>query len=78
MPCFLDDTTLSTQPILYSLCYAIIHEGETLNSGHYQCLLSTERGQYLSNDGVGAKPAKGATIQWAERNCYVLCLKRVQ
>ena len=80
VPRFVSDS-LATESVAYKLCYAVVHEGDSVHSGHYQCVLATAGEPavlLLSNDGIAAKPVKASLMPWIEANCYMLCLRAVQ
>ena len=80
MPRFVSDS-LTTEPVAYKLCFTVVHEGDSVHSGHYQCVLATAgepAALLLSNDGTAAKPVKASQMPWIEANCYMVCLRAVQ
>ena len=80
VPRFVSDS-LTTESVAYKLCYTVVHEGDSVHSGHYQCVLATAGEPavlLLSNDGMAAKPVKASQMPWIEANCYMVCLRAVQ
>ena len=79
VPRFVSDS-LTTESVAYKLCYTVVHEGDSVHSGHYQCALATAGEPavlLLSNDGTAAKPVKASQMPWIEANCYMVCLRAV-
>ena len=80
VPRFVSDS-LTTESVAYKLCYTVVHEGDSVHSGHYQCALATAgepAALLLSNDGTAAKPVKANQMPWIEANCYMVRLRAVQ
>ena len=78
MPCFVGDS-LSTSPVVYTLCFAVAHDGLTVGSGHYRCALFPARGApFLSDDGVPPRLMDRNDASWTESRCYLICLRRAE
>ena len=76
VPCFVGGS-LSTIPVVYTLCFAVAHDGLTVNSGHYRCALFPMNGTpFLSDDGVPPRPMDRSEISRTESRCYLICLRR--
>ena len=78
MPSFVGDS-LSTSPVVYTLCFAVAHDGLTVGSGHYRCALFPARGApFLSDDGVPPRLMDRNDASWTESRCYLICLRRAE
>ena len=76
VPCF-DGDSLSTNPVVYTLCFAVAHDGLTVGSGHYRCTLFPANGfPYISDDGVPPRLMDRSDVSWTESRCYLICLRR--
>ena len=79
VPRFTSDS-LCTEQVPYKLCFTVVHEGDSVHSGHYQRALATAGEPatlLLSNDGIAAKPVKASLMPWVEANCYLVCLRAI-
>ena len=79
VPRFTSDS-LCTEQVPYKLCFTVVHEGDSVHSGHYQCALATAGEPatlLLSNDGIAAEPVKASLMPWVEANCYLVCLRAI-
>ena len=78
VPCF-DGDTLSTTSLAYVPCFAIMHDGQSVGSGHYRCGLFPFSGtSYLSDDHMPPRPMTPDCELWGESRCYLICLRRVE
>ena len=70
-------STLAAAPVQYQLRSAVLHFGETCDSGHYRSILYADSQAFATDDGVAAKPASQLFKSQVATRCYLAFYMRM-
>ena len=76
MPIFEHSQDTAGLLIPYKLLFVIAHEGESVNPGHYRCVISAGDNFIITNDASRNALLPPQRYDWLAQNCYLIGLIR--